>query len=57
LFRRANSENTREAALAVYTFLRAEPDDSRGWMLLKAIIFLTNSGSAKIFEVIFVYLE
>ncbi|KAL3072845.1 hypothetical protein niasHS_017819 [Heterodera schachtii] len=48
--RRANSENTREAALAVYEFIRAEPTDARGWMLLKTVIFISNSGSPKVFE-------
>uniref|UniRef100_A0A183C1L8 Uncharacterized protein n=1 Tax=Globodera pallida TaxID=36090 RepID=A0A183C1L8_GLOPA len=48
--RRASSENTREAALAVYEFVRAEPIDARGWMLLKTVIFISNSGSPKVFE-------
>lgn len=40
--RRANVENTREAAGSVYNFLKASPPDSRGWVLLKSIIFITN---------------
>ena len=40
--RRANNESTNEAAAAIYEFLKANPPDSKGWVLLKAISFLVS---------------
>lgn len=40
--RKANVENTREAAESVYDLLKGSPPDSRGWVLLKSVIFIVN---------------
>lgn len=40
--RRANNESTKEAAISIHEFLKAETPDSRGWVLLKSISFITS---------------
>uniref|UniRef100_A0AC35GPU6 Uncharacterized protein n=1 Tax=Panagrolaimus sp. PS1159 TaxID=55785 RepID=A0AC35GPU6_9BILA len=48
--RRANNESTKEAAAAIHDFLKANPPESKGWTVLKAVSFLVSSGSQKIFQ-------
>ena len=42
LKRRANVEDTREAAAEVYAFLAPSPPDARGWVMLKSVVFIVN---------------